>query len=69
LCATKAKCPIVPVTVVDSYKVFGENSLKPIKSKVIFHEPIYYEQYATMKSEEICDMVKGIIDAELSKYR
>ena len=69
LCATKAKCPIVPVTVVDSYKVFGVNSLKPIKSKVIFHEPIYYEQYAKMKSEEICDMVKGIIDAELSKYR
>lgn len=69
LCATKAKCPIVPVTIVDSYKVFGENSLKPIRSKVIFHEPIYYEQYAGMKAEEISDMVKGIIDAELSKYR
>lgn len=69
LCATKAKCPLVPVTVVDSYKVFGINSLKPVKSKVIFHEPIYYEQYQGMRSEEICDMVKGIIDAELAKYR
>ena len=69
LCATKAKCPIVPVTIVDSYKVFGINSLKPIKSKVIFHEPIYYEQYAGMKAEEISDMVKAVIDAELEKWR
>ena len=69
LCAQRAKCPIIPVTVVDSYRVFGENSLKPITSKVIFHKPISYEEYAGMRAEEISDMVKGIIDAELAKYR
>ncbi len=68
LCATHAKCPIIPITVVDSYKVYGVNSLKRIKTKVIYHEPIYYEQYKGMKADEIACLVKGIIDAELSKY-
>ena len=67
LAAIKAKCPIVPVTIVDSYKVYGINSLKPVKSKVIFGEPIEYESYKDMHSKELSDMVKGIIAAEIEK--
>ncbi len=69
LAAIKAKCPIVPVTVVDSYRVFGINSLKPVKTKVIFHEPIPYEVYKDMKAQDIAKMVRAIIDAELEKHK
>ena len=69
LAAMKAKCPIVPVTVVDSYKVFEINSLRRVRTKVIFHEPIPYEQYKDMKAQEIADMVRAIIDRELEKYK
>ncbi len=66
--ATHSKCPIVPVTVIDSYKVFGVNSLKKIRTKVIYHDPIQYEQYKDMNAKEVSVLVKSIIDAELAKY-
>lgn len=65
--AIRAKCPIVPVTVIDSYKPFGVNSLKPVKTKVIFHKPIQYEDYKDMKAQQISDMVKDCIDTEIKK--
>ena len=68
ICATHAKCPIVPVTVVDSYKVYGINSLKKVKTKVIFHAPIYYEDYKGMNAKEVSVLVKDVIDRELAKY-
>lgn len=63
-CAMRAKVPIVPVTLIDSYLAF--NSLKPgpITTKVIFLEPLIYEDYKDMKTVEIADIVrKRIIDA------
>lgn len=66
--AIRAKCPIVPVTVIDSYKPFGVNSLKPVKTKVIFSKPIRYEDYKGMKAQQISDMVKSRIDAEIEKW-
>ena len=67
LAATHAHCPIVPVTVIDSYKVFGENSLKRIRTKVIFHDPIYYEQYKDIGVKDISCAVRRIIDQEIEK--
>ncbi len=69
LSAIHAKCPIVPVTIVDSYKVYGINSLRRMTTRVIYHEPIYYEQYKGMKASEISELVKSVIDGELSKYK
>ncbi len=63
-----AKCPIIPVTLVDSYKVYGKNSVRKIKTKVIYHEPIGYEQYKGMRTDELAALVRGIIDGELEKY-
>ena len=42
-CAMRAKAPIVPVTLIDSYIAF--NSLKPgpVNTKVIFGKPLYYD--------------------------
>lgn len=66
--AYKAKCPVVPVTVVDSYKPFGINSLKPVTTKVIFMEPIEYEDYKEMQAKELSALVREKIDKEIEKW-
>lgn len=70
-CATRAKAPIVPVAIIDSYKPFGVNSLRRVKTQVHFLSPIYYEEYSGMKTVEIAEMVKGriatVIDRQLNR--
>lgn len=60
-CAMKAKCPIVPVALIDSYLPFGTNSLKPVNTQVHYLKPLYYEDYKEMTSKEISDYVKQVI--------
>ena len=66
-CATKAKVPIVPVAIIDSYKPFGVNSLRKVKTQVHFLEPISYEEYAKMTTQEISEMVRSRIGAVIEK--
>lgn len=56
--ASRAKCPIVPVALIDSYKSFDTNSIKPLTVQVHFLEPLYFEEYRGMKSVEIAEEVK-----------
>jgi 1-acyl-sn-glycerol-3-phosphate acyltransferase len=57
-CATKAKVPIVPVALIDSYKPFGENSLRKVTTQVHFLKPILFEEYNGMTTPQIAEMVK-----------
>lgn len=68
LCAIKAKCPIVPVALIDSYKTYGINSLKPVTTKTVYLPPIPYEEYCDMKAPDIAALVKERIDAEIAKW-
>ncbi len=63
--AIKAKCPIVPVAVIDSYKAFGSRSLGKVKTKVIYLKPIPYEEYEGMKAREVCALVRSRILEEI----
>lgn len=56
-CAQKARCPIVPVAIWDSYKPFEGRSLKKVVTQVHFLETIPYEAYAGKSTAEIRDMV------------
>lgn len=67
-CAVKAKCPIVPVVLLDSYKAFGQNKLSRVTTKVIFLPPILYEEYQGMKPKELCEFVRLRIAAEIEKW-
>lgn len=60
--ATKAKCPIVPVAIIDSYLPFDTNSIKQVDVQFHFLPPIPYEEYAGMKTAEIATMVKDRIE-------
>lgn len=66
--AMKAKCPIVPCALIDSFKPFDESSIKPVTVKLIYLPPIYYEEYKNMKSPEIATEVKRRIEAVIAEY-
>lgn len=65
--AMKAKAPIVPVVLIDSYKVFEEWSLKPVTTQVHYLPYIPYEQYKGMSTREVSDMVHERIREHIEK--
>lgn len=66
--ATKARCPIVPCALIDSFKPFDEKSLKSVTVKLIYLPPMYYEEYKNMKTVEIAEEVKGRIQEAIRDY-
>jgi 1-acyl-sn-glycerol-3-phosphate acyltransferase len=65
--ATKAKCPIVPVALLDSYKAFDTNSIKKITVQVHFLPPIPYEEYQNMNTVQIAAEVKSRIEKTIAE--
>ena len=66
--AVKAKAPIVPCALIDTYKPFDEKSIKPVDVKLIYLPPLYYEEYMEMKTTEIAEEVKSRIEAAIDEY-
>ena len=66
--AVYAKCPIVPVAVIDSYKAFDIHSIKKMTAQIHYLESLTYEQYKGMKTVEIAAIVKSRIEAEIERY-
>ena len=63
-----SKTPIVPVALVNSYKVFNGLFLPTlVKTQVHFLEPIPYEEYKDLKTHEIAALVKGRIQEKLDE--
>lgn len=60
-CAMNARCPIVPVAMLNSYQAFDTNSIHPVTVQVHFLDPLYYEDYKDMKSTEIAKIVRARI--------
>lgn len=56
--AVKAKCPIVPIAIIDSYLPFDRNSTKKVDVQLHVLPPIPYEEYQGMKTTEIAIMVQ-----------
>lgn len=65
--ATKAKCPIVPVAIIDSYLPFDRNSINKVDVQIHVLEPLYYEDYQGMKASEIADLVKERIEKVIAE--
>lgn len=65
--AMKAKVPIVPVALVDSYRAFEEWTLRPVETQVHFLRAIPYEEYQGMTTVEIADMVRDLIVDKISE--
>jgi len=65
--AYKAKCPIVPICLYDSWRVFNVSSLKKIYPEVHILEPIYYDEYKDLSKNELCDLLKERIQTKLNE--
>lgn len=65
--AVWSKRPIVPVAIVDAYKLFDFNSLRRITVQVHFLKPLYYEEYCDLNTGEIAELVKQRIQETIEK--
>ncbi len=66
--ATKAKVPVVPVCLIDTYKPFNSLSIGPVTNKVIFLKPIMPEEYADMNTQQLAEEVKTRIIDTMWEY-
>lgn len=65
--ATNAKCPIVPVALIDSFKAFDTNSTKKLNVQIHYLKPLYYEDYKDMKTTEIASLVSSMIQEKINE--
>ena len=65
----RAHCPILPVAIIDSFKIFdrGFQTSNPIQ--VHYLKPIAPEEYEGMSTTEIAALVKSRIQAHLDLYQ
>ena len=66
-CATKSQCPIVPIALVDCFKVLDEEGSAPVQVQVHYLKPILWEEYQGMKPAEVAALVKSRIQEKLDE--
>lgn len=57
-CATKSHCTIVPMALIDCFKVLDQKGSEPVSVQIHYLKPIPYEEYAQMKPAEVAALVK-----------
>ena len=67
-CAMKAKCPIIPMAFIDSYKVLDQKGSKPVTVQLHYLPPIPYEEFKDLKSTEVAELVKSRIAACIEEH-
>lgn len=63
--SVKSKTPIVPVTLINSYKALNSRVLGTVTTQVHFLEPIFYEDYKGLKTNEIASLVRERIQKKI----
>ena len=67
-CALKAKCPILPVAFIDSFKVLDQKGSAPISVQIHYLPLIPYEEFAGMKASEVAALVKARIEETIRTH-
>ncbi len=66
--AQMAKVPIVPVALVDSYKVYNSPHKGPVTTYVYYLKPLYYDDYKGMKTRDIAALVEDRIKDKIQEH-
>ena len=66
-CATKSGCPIVPIALIDCYKVLDQKGSKPISVQIHYLKPILKEEYAGLKPAQLAELVKARIQEKIDE--
>ena len=64
-CAVKSKRPIVPIALVDCYKVLDQKGSKPLTVQIHYLKPIPYEEYQDMNTKELAALVRSRIEEKV----
>ena len=68
-CAIKAKCPIIPVVLIYSFKVLDQKGSAPLQVQLHYLKPIPYEEFAGLKATEVAAMVKTRIEETIRTHK
>ena len=63
--AIKAKCPIIPMAFIDSFRPLDEKGSDPVTVQLHYLAPIPYEEYKDLKSTALAQLVKSRIAATI----
>ena len=63
------KCPIVPVCLYDTYKVYEIRSFKKVYPEIHILKPISYKEYKDLNVKEIAELVKKRIQEKLDEIK
>ena len=67
---TKTEVPLLPCTIIGSDAYSKRKSIfKRVKVKVIFHKPIFSDEYMQYNTTEICNQVMDIIKEDLKENK
>ena len=66
-CATKSKCTILPVALIDCFKVLDQKGSAPITVQLHYLKPIPYAEYEGMKPAEVAALVKQRIQEKIDE--
>jgi len=66
-CAVNAKAPIVPVCLIDCFKVFDEKGIRKVYPQIHYLKPIYYEEYQDLSTSELAELVQSRIQDKLDE--
>lgn len=65
-CALKAKCPVVPIALVDCFKALDQKGSKQVEMQIHYLEPILYDTYKDMNTTELANFVKLKIQQKIN---
>lgn len=66
-CATKSHCPIVPIALIDCFKVLDQKGSRPVTVQIHYLKPILYEEYKDMNTTGLAALVRGRIEEKISE--
>ena len=64
-CALKTKCTVVPIALVDCYKVLDQKGSKPVTVQIHYLQPIDYEEYKDLNTKELAALVRSRIEEKV----
>ena len=64
-CALKTKCTVVPIALVDCYKVLDPKGSKPVTVQIHYLKPIEYEEYQDLNTKELAELVRSRIEEKV----
>ena len=63
-----AKCPIVPVVLIDSWKSMNTNRIRgKVVTEIRYLKAIPYSEYENLTRAELCELVRSRIQAEMDR--